>query len=184
SSPIIIGDRIFVTCSGGLKQQKLHVLCFNAADGTKRWERQFWATGRTMCHEKTSVAAPTPASDGRHLVALFSSGDVVCLDLEGNLRWARGLGRDSPNASHSLGMSSSLVIADGVALAQMENESESFSAGLDLRTGVNRWKIDRPTHSNWTSPFLLKEGNQERFVIQSSKGLIAVEPATGQVVGQ
>src|SRR5258705_12487409 len=59
SSPIIIGDRVFVTCSGGLKQQKLHVLCFNAADVSKRWERQFWATGRTMCHGKTSVSAPT-----------------------------------------------------------------------------------------------------------------------------
>src|SRR4051794_2241060 len=55
SSPIIIGERVIVTCSGGLKQQKLHVICFNAANGTKQWERQFWATGRTMCHEKTSV---------------------------------------------------------------------------------------------------------------------------------
>jgi outer membrane protein assembly factor BamB len=182
SSPIIIADRVFVTCSGGLKQQKLHVLCFNATDGSKRWERQFWATGRTMCHEKTSVAAPTPASDGRHIVALFSSSDVVCLDLDGNLCWFRGLGRDYPNASHSLGMSSSLVIADGIVLAQVENESESFSAGLDLSSGVNRWKIDRPKHANWTSPMVLRSGGKNLFAIQSSKGVIAVEPATGKVV--
>jgi outer membrane protein assembly factor BamB len=182
SSPIIIGDRVFVTCSGGLKQQKLHVLCFNAADGSKRWERQFWATGRTMCHEKTSVAAPTPASDGRHIVALFSSSDVVCLDLDGNLQWFRGLGRDYPNASHSLGMASSPVIADGVVLAQVENESESFSAGLDLRTGINRWKLDRPKKANWTSPIVVGESGKNLFAIQSSKGLIAVEPATGKLV--
>jgi len=182
SSPIIIGDRVFVTCSGGLKQQKLHVLCLNAADGSKRWERQFWATGRTMCHEKTSVAAPTPASDGRHIVALFSSSDVVCLDLDGNLRWFRGLGRDYPNASHSLGQSSSLVIADGVVLAQVENESESFSAGLDLSTGVNRWKLDRPKHPNWTSPIVLRHEGKDLFAIQSRKGLVAVEPATGKLV--
>src|SRR4030095_14642321 len=42
SSPIIIGDRVFVTCSSGPKQDRLHVICFNAKDGTKRWERQFW----------------------------------------------------------------------------------------------------------------------------------------------
>src|SRR5437762_13447297 len=83
SSPIIVGDRIFVTCSSGPKQQRLHILCFNAADGTKRWERQFWATGRTMSHEKTCVAAPTPASDGDRLFAIFSSNDLICLDLDG-----------------------------------------------------------------------------------------------------
>ena len=59
SSPIIIGDRVIVTCSSGPRQERLHVLCFNAADGAKRWERQFWATGRTMTQSKTCVAAPT-----------------------------------------------------------------------------------------------------------------------------
>jgi len=182
SSPIIIGDRVFVTCSGGLKQQRLYVICFNAADGKKIWERQFWATGRTMCHEKTSVAAPTPASDGRHVVAIFSSGDAVCLDLDGNLLWFRGLGRDYPNASNSLGLSSSLVVADGVVVAQVENESESFTAGLDVLTGTNRWKLDRPKDANWTSPVLLKNSPYSLVVIQCSKGVIAVEPATGKTV--
>lgn len=182
SSPIIIGDRVFVTCSGGLKQQRLYVICFNAADGKKIWERQFWATGRTMCHEKTSVAAPTPASDGRHVVAIFSSSDAVCLDLDGNLLWFRGLGRDYPNASNSLGLSSSLVVADGVVVAQVENESESFTAGLDLLTGTNRWRLERPKEANWTSPVLLKNSPYSLVAIQSSKGVIAVEPTTGKTV--
>src|SRR5262245_58487914 len=73
SSPIITSDRVIVNCSSGPKQQQLHVICFNAADGSRRWERQFWATGRTMCHEKTSVAAPSPASDGQRIFAIFSS---------------------------------------------------------------------------------------------------------------
>src|SRR5258708_39384070 len=42
SSPIIVGDRVFVTCSSGPDQQRLHGICFNAADGSKRWGRQFW----------------------------------------------------------------------------------------------------------------------------------------------
>ena len=61
SSPIIIGDRIIVTSSSGARQDRLHVLCFNAADGAKLWERTFRATGRTMCHPKTCNAAPTPS---------------------------------------------------------------------------------------------------------------------------
>ena len=182
SSPVIVGDRIFVTCSSGLKQQRLHVICFSAVDGAKLWERQFWATGRTMCHPKTAVAAPTPASDGEHLVAIFSSNDIACLDLDGNLIWFRGLGRDYPNASNSLGMSSSLVISDGVVVAQVESESEAFSAGLDLRSGVNRWKLERHRGANWTSPLVLQAGGKELIALQSSKGVAVVEPATGRLV--
>ncbi len=185
SSPIILGDRVFVTCSSGPKQNRLHVICFNAADGSKRWERQFWATGRTMCHDVTSVAAPTPASDGERIFAIFSSNDLVCLDLEGNLVWLRGLTLDYPNASNSLGMSSSLTVADGVLVAMVENDSESFTAGIDAKTGVNRWKLERPKMANWTSPSLIKSPSGATHVLlQSGKGVTAVEPATGRIVWQ
>jgi len=182
SSPIVVGERVFVTCSSGLKQQRLHVICFRTTDGSKLWERQFWATGRTMCQPKTCVAAPTPASDGEHIVAIFSSNDAVCLDLDGNLLWFRGLGRDYPNASNSVGMSSSLVVVNGVVVAQVESESEGFTAGLDVLSGLNRWKLERPKKANWTSPVLLKSGNQQLVLLASSSGVAAVEPATGKIV--
>ncbi len=184
SSPIVIGNRVFVTCCSGLKQSKLHVICFNAENGLKMWERQFWATGRTMCQPKMSVAAPSPASDGERIVAIFSSNDIVCLDLDGNLLWLRGLGRDYPNASNSVGMSSSLVIADGVVIAQIESESEAFTAGLDAQNGLTRWKLERPRKANWTSPVIVKNGAKNLVALQSSKGVTAIDPATGSIVWQ
>ena len=184
-SPIVLGGRVFVTCSSGPKQNRLHVICFNAADGRKRWERQFWATGRTMCQETTCVAAPTPASDGERIFAIFSSNDLVCLDLEGNLVWLRGLTVDYPNASNSLGMASSLTVTDGVLVAMVENDSESFTAGIDVKTGVNRWKLDRPKMANWTSPSLIRSpSGATQVLLQSGKGVTAVEPTTGRIVWQ
>lgn len=181
SSPIVVGDRVFVSCSSGPKQAKLHVLCFSAADGSRLWERTFVATGRTMCHEKTSVAAPTPTSDGKRIFALFSSNDLICLDLDGNLQWFRGLNRDYPNASNSLGMSSSLVTTDGVLVAQVENDSESFAAGIDVENGKNLWKLDRPKMANWCSPLILKSGSGRNLIgLQSGKGITAVSPRTGE----
>lgn len=185
SSPIIVGDRVFVTCSSGAKQDRLHVICLNANDGSKRWERQFWAAGRTIAHEKTCVAAPTPASDGKHVFAIFSSNDLVCLDLDGNLQWLRGLMSDYPNASNGLGMSSSLTVVDGVLVAMLENDSDSFTAGLDVKTGLNRWKIERPKMANWTSPTLLKTASgATQVLVQSGKGLVALDPATGKIAWQ
>ena len=181
SSPVIVGDRVFVTCASGPKGGRLHVLCLDANTGAKRWERQFWATGRTTTHEKISGAAPTPASDGERIFALFSSNDLFCLDLDGNLLWLRGLMRDYPNASNGLGLSASPVVADGVFIAQIETDGEAFAIGVDVLTGVNRWKIARPRRANWTSPLLLSNANgPHRVALQSSAGVQMIEAQTGR----
>jgi outer membrane protein assembly factor BamB len=181
AAPIIIGDLVVVTASSGPRQDRLHVLAFDAATGKPRWERQLWATGRTMTHPKTSVAACTPASDGKRIFATYSTNDVAAFDLAGNLLWFRGLGLDYPNASNSLGMASSPVVVGDTFIQQVENDSESFAIGLDVNTGVNRWKIDRPIRANWTSPAIVRgPDNAPGVLLQSSASLVCVEPATGK----
>ncbi len=181
SSPIVVGDRIFLTASSGPDQDQLHVLCMSAKNGEKIWERKFWATGRTMTHKKTCVAAPTPASDGKHLYALYSSNDLFCLDLDGNLIWLRGLTQDYPNVSNSLGMSSSVAVVDGTVVVQVENDSQSLALGIDSQTGANRWKQQRPKSANWTSPILMKgKGGKAVVLLQSSTGVNAVNVKTGE----
>lgn len=184
SGPIVIGDRVVVTSSSGFHQDRLHVKCFDVASGDVLWQRQFWATGRTMCHPKMCVATSTPASDGKRIFAFYSSNDVACLDLDGNLLWYRGLGRDFPNASSSLGMASSPVVVDETLIVQVENDAESFATGLNVETGVARWKNTRPKRANWTSPSILRDklGNGDLVLLQSSAGVDAIQPRTGKVV--
>jgi outer membrane protein assembly factor BamB len=183
SSPIVVGDKVFITCSSGPEQQSLHVFCFDAKDGKPVWERVMRATGRTMSHNKTCVAAPTPCSDGQRIFALFSSNDLFAFDLDGNLLWLRGLTYDYSNASNSLGMSQSPTVIGGTLVIQSENDSESFAAGIDVKTGINQWKIDRPKAANWTSAVHWKqEGAPALVALQSSKGLLGLDPTSGKQV--
>jgi len=184
SCPIVVGDRVFVTCSSGYRQDRLHVVCFSAKDGSTLWERQFWATGRTGSHSKTCNASSTPASDGKRVFALFSSNDLVCLDLDGNLEWFRGLMVDFPNASNSLGMSSSPIVVGDTLITQIENDSQSLALGIDVATGESRWTSERPKRANWTSPAVVRGAKPEEdlALLQSSAGLAAVNPRTGSVV--
>jgi len=182
SSPVIQGDRVFLSAASGPDQNRLHVICFDARTGRQIWERRFWATGRTMTHPKTCVAAPTPVISGDRLFVLYSSNDLICLDLDGNLQWLRGLTVDYPNASNSLGMSSSPIVVDGVLIVQIENDSESFAAGINVKTGENLWKLNRPKAANWTSPIAAVSGGRPVAILQSSKGVHAVEPRTGEEV--
>ena len=182
SCPIVVGEKVFVTCSSGADQNLLHVFCFNAADGSKIWERRFWATGRTMCHKKTSVAAPTPTSDGKNIYALYSSNDLISLDLDGNLNWLRGLTVDYANASNSLGLATSPIMVDGVLVVQIENDADSFAAGIDTKTGKNLWRMPTTKKANWSSPVSIGTGDNALVVIQGSKGLLGVRPDTGSVI--
>lgn len=184
SCPIVVGDKLFVTCASGPQQERLHVFCFSAADGKKIWERQLKATGRTMTQSKTCVAAPSPCSDGKHVFAIWSCNDLAAFDLEGNLLWLRGLTMDYPNVSNSLGMAASLLTVGGVVIVPVENDSESYTLGIDAKTGTNLWKMERPKAANWSSPVVWrpKDGTPPDVLLQSKDGLTAVEVATGSTL--
>lgn len=182
SGPIVVDGKVIVTSASGYRNDRLHVAAFDEATGEKLWHRQFWATGRTLTHSFSSVAANTPASDGEHIYAFFSSNDLICLDLGGNLKWYRGITHEYPDAANDVGMSASPLAVGGSVVVQVENEANSIAMGLDKATGEELWKIDRPRNMNWTSPALLESGGKPLVLLQSSKYLTGHDPATGKEV--
>ncbi len=182
SGPIVVGDRVLLTCSSGFRQDRLHLLCVDTGDGAVRWERQLWATGRTMTHPSICPASPTPVSDGEHIFAYFSTNDVACFDLDGNLLWLRGLMMDYPNASNSLGLASSPLVVGETLVVAIENDSQSLAVGLSAKTGESLWKIDRPSKAAWTSPILAENDGDPVVLLQSGAKLTAHDPRTGKEV--
>ena len=182
SSPIVVGDRVVVTAGAGINQERMYVLCFDLKSGEELWRREFWATGRTATHTSIGNAAPTPASDGSRIFAFFSSNDLACLDLDGNLLWYRGLAHDFPKAGNDIGMSSSPFVIDQTVVVQVENQGDSFATGLDVATGVSRWRKKRAPNGNWSSPVGSLVGPKKRptVFLQSPSGLTAHDPKTGE----
>jgi outer membrane protein assembly factor BamB len=180
SGPILVGDRVIVTGASGANQEKLQVACYAAADGRLLWDRRFWATGRTLCHPTSSVAAPTPASDGKRIFAFFSSNDLVCLGLDGEMLWYRGLTLEHPTAANDVGMASSPLVVGDTVVVQVESKGESFAAGLDAATGETRWSVDRPADMNWSSPTAMRSGDGTLVLLQSPTVLSAHDPKTGE----
>jgi outer membrane protein assembly factor BamB len=179
SGPVVVGQRVFVTACSGPLQERLHVLCLDSPSGKRLWERQLWATGHTMCHPKTCMAAPTPVSDGERLFALFATGDLAALDLDGNLLWYRSLAQDYPTIGNNVGMAASPILCQGVLIVPLECPGESFVAGIDKATGRNRWKVERRRDLNWVTPFLFHNGDRDDVLIQSANEITAYDPQTG-----
>jgi outer membrane protein assembly factor BamB len=184
SGPIVVGGRVFVTAASGPHQERLHVLAFDVQTGRRLWERQFWATGHTIVNPFGGVAIPTPASDGRRVFAFYSSNDLACLDLDGNLLWFRGLAYERPLTRNDVGMASSPLLVGELVVVQMENQGASWAAGIDAATGQTRWTLDREPAATWTSPTLLKiaEPPGHLVLLQSRSKLSAHDPRDGREV--
>lgn len=182
AGPIVIGDRVISTSSGGQEGEQLFITAVSLKDGELLWEQSFRATGRPFCHPTSANAAPSPVSDGERIFAFYSSNDLICLSVDGELLWYRGLGYDYPKAGNDIGMASSPIVADGVVVAQVEAQGDSFAIGIDAKTGKNLWRMARPRQSNWSSPVAVSrpDGSNE-VVMQSGESIVAVDPRSGNV---
>lgn len=181
ASPIVVGNTVFVTASSGYKQDRLYVFGFDATSGKKLWERQLWATGRTECHPKSAMAAPTPTADSERVYALFATADLVCFDHQGNMLWYRPLSQEFPSITNQVGMASSPVLAGDTLVIPMQNLGDaSFYLGVDRRTGKDKWKVKLNKETAWSTPCIMQQPNRSLLIYQDDQGLHAIDAASGQ----
>ena len=171
SSPIVVGDLVVVTACSGSRQDLLHVIACDVRSGRVRWHRTLWATGQTGCQGQTSVAASTPASDGKRIVAFFSSSDVFAFDLEGRMLWQRNLAVERPQTRNDAGMGSSPRIVGDAVVVQIDNESDSFTTAIHLATGGELWTVPREKVCTWSSPVAVERPDGPCVLLQNSRGL-------------
>ncbi len=191
SSPLLVGGWVVVTGSGGQDERDLTIEAYDAADGHRVWVQRGMATGRPYTHPTSANASPSPATDGQSIVALFSSCDLLCVGVDGSPRWFRALAVDHPQTGNDVSMSSSPVIHHGVVAVQLENQGDSFIAGIDLTDGQTLWTRPRPRRSGWTSPIAvdlpdanLPGGNQTTpaFIFKNGDGLEVVAARSGELL--
>jgi outer membrane protein assembly factor BamB len=72
------------------------------------------------------------------------------------------------------------LVVKGVLMLPLENAGDSFVAGLDVRSGTNRWKVSRERGINWVSPLVMKVGDRVDVLFQSGSDLTAYDPETGK----
>jgi outer membrane protein assembly factor BamB len=180
SSPVVFGERVYVTCSSGVRDDKLHVLCFDAASGKQLWHRHLKATGGTAAHPKSCMAANTPVVDETGVYALFATGDLACFDTDGTLRWYRSLVGDYPTITNQVGMAASPVLVKDRLIVPMDNAGESFLAAVDTRYGKNVWKAERPREINWITPIARTiDTSTTEVLFGGPTGLTAYDASTG-----
>jgi len=178
SSPIIWGNQLFVT---GADAQSRVVYCYDKNSGTLLWEAaadniEGSPAKMPKVTADTGLAAPTMASDGRAVFAIFATGDVIALDMSGKRLWARNLGVPDNHYGHG----SSLIIYKDKLLIQYDTNRSGKLIALDTQTGTTAWETARNSKISWSSPILVNTGNRTEVILTTNPNVNGYDPQTGK----
>jgi outer membrane protein assembly factor BamB len=187
SSPIVVGDFVFVTCysdaDGNLANLKRHLLCVHRHEGNVVWSKVVSSTAGEnrgpSFGTRHGFASHTPVSDGERVYVLFGNSGVLAYDMKGNELWKQDVGKE--NAS-MFGSAASPILHKGQLIVTAAAESESIRA-LDKLTGKEVWKSEGASLSrSYSTPIVLtnKAGNDELIVAVPFE-LWSLNPANGKL---
>jgi outer membrane protein assembly factor BamB len=204
SSPVVFGDRIFITTAissagnTGLKvglygditpveetaSYSWNVYCLDRKTGRIIWERTaHTGVPKIKRHPKSTHANPTPATDGKRLVAFFGSEGLYCYDFDGKLLWSKDLGvLDSgyyivPSAQWGTG--SSPVIYEDAVYLQCDVEKDSFVAAFRLENGTEIWRTPRNDVPTWSTPTIHKSADRVYLIANGYREAAGYDAKTG-----
>jgi outer membrane protein assembly factor BamB len=205
SSPIVWGDRLFVTsavssnpnatfraglygdgdASDDRSRQRWVVYALDKRTGRILWERTaFEGVPLDKRHVKSTYASSTPATDGRIVVAWFGSQGVFAYDLNGNLKWKVDLGRLDVGAydipSYEWGPASSPILWNGMVILQCDTQARSFITALNADSGETVWKTEREELPSWGTPTVAMTPAGPVLVTNASNFIRGYDPRNGR----
>lgn len=185
SSPIVFGDRIYLTAytgffvpgeEGDQKNLQRHLLAINRNDGKIVWDKAVAA----KLPEESSIrdhgfAANSAAADRERIYVFYGKTGVFAFDHDGNQMWQADVGE----RTHGWGTSASPVLFEDLVFINASVESDSLVA-LDRATGQEKWRAGGIKES-WNTPVIVTaEDGRKELVVATQGSVQAFDPKSGE----
>ena len=187
SSPIVVGDFVFVTCysdaDGDLKDLKRHLVCVQRHKGKVVWSKVVPSaapeTGGPGFGTDHGYASHTPVSDGERVFVLFGNTGVLAFDMLGTKVWEKEVGQES---AAMFGSAASPILYKDRLIVTAGAESESIRA-LDKKTGRELWKTEAASLSRcYCTPLVVRnEKGADELVISVPFEVWSLNPDNGKL---
>jgi len=167
STPIVWGDRIFLTGSDG---NDLVLLCV-ATEGKMVWKRKVGGGNKAFKGDETNSASNSPSTDGRHVYCFFATGDLACVDFQSNIVWSFNVQDRYGKFSIYHGIHTTPVLHEDRLYLTLLHSNAHWVIALDKTTGKEVWKHHRPTDAQgeseqcYTTPLVWNDGKTTSIVV-------------------
>ena len=175
SSPIIHGNRIFLTA---LRDQSLVTLAVDRDNGKVLWEKVSPRVRSEKLDKRNRPAAASAATDGEHVSVFFGDYGLITYDVNGNELWKQPLGP----FNNVYGMGASPVIVGNKVILVCDQQTNSFIAAWDKKTGKKLWETPRvEAKSGHSTPILwTPRGGKQQVIVPGSFLITAYDPDNGE----
>ncbi len=195
SSPIVVGDRVFVTCwtgyaagegsSNRMEDLKRVLLCFDRQTGKQLWSASIDAAlpeepyrGNFAEH---GYASHTPVSDGERVYVFYGKSGVHAYDMNGKHLWQADVGSGLDERWH-WGTASSPILYKNLVIVTALIESQTLYA-LDKETGKVVWKQEaKGFDSMWGTPAMVEVEGRTELVFLVPFEIWGMDPETGKML--
>ncbi len=189
SSPIVVGDRVYLSCYSGygldktdpgdIRQLRRHALCLDRASGEILWDHVIDSGDGEKPYQGEYItthgyASGTPVSDGAGVFFFFAHAGVHAFSLDGRKVWETSVGSNA----HAWGSGSSPVLHGNLLIVNAALESDTLLA-LDRRTGEVVWRVEGFPNS-WNTPTIATVNGRPELIVNASGKVRAFDPETGQ----
>lgn len=177
NSPIIWGEKLFLT---GADQNNAKVFCINKNSGKIMWTSSAnnipgEPAKAPETSDDTGLAAPTAATNGEIVAAIFGTGNLVCLDMDGKTLWAKNIGIPENHYGHS----SSLIIHNDKIFVQYDHFKSKSLMAFDKK-GNKLWETKRNVALSWASPVLAVFDGVTQIILSSDPAVISYDVNSGK----
>ncbi len=181
NSPVVWGNRLFLT---GADESSRQIYCFETETGKLLWQHDVDGIAGSPSRdelpnvmETSGLAAPTATTNGSYVAAIFATGDLICLDMEGKRIWARNLGVPQNQYGHA----SSLISHKNLLFVQYDQEQDSKLLAFNMASGNIVWEAKRSAIS-WSSPILVDNHGRMELILTNCEAIDSYDPATGKLL--
>ena len=181
ATPVVWGDRIFLTSA---KDQDLVLICADTS-GKQLWERQIGTGDQAVRGDEGNAASPSPATDGQHVWAMMSTGDLACYDFAGNQTWKINLQEQYGKFRIQFGMTSTPLLDGDRLYLQLLHSGAALVLCLDKSTGAEIWRRIAPSDAkaecehSYASPILYRDGQREFLITHGCDYVVAHQLSDG-----
>ncbi len=188
SSPIVSGDRVFLTSYSGygvdaaapgeLPNLRRHAICLSKRDGKILWQHEVKTDLPDKPYQGQYItthgyASSSAVTDGKSVYFFFGNAGVHAFTVEGRKLWDVSVGV----IAHDWGAGSSPILYGGLLIVNAAHESNALLA-LDPRTGKTVWSV-KGFPASWNTPAIVKAGGRDELVVVSNGKVRAFDPKTG-----
>jgi outer membrane protein assembly factor BamB len=160
---------------------KFVVLCLDRKTGKTLWEKTVKeVVPHAGTHPDGTQASGSPITDGTLLYAFFGSAGLYCLDLDGNVKWEKELGK--MRTRNNFGEGASPALHGDTLVVNWDHEEDDFIAAFDKKTGKELWRKTRDESTTWCTPLIVEVGGKPQVIISATKQCRAYDLKTGDTV--